>query len=200
MPSTRQVDTPQSIPAVSHDRRFQKQRVFEEFFFDVMGQVFQVFPGVRLATAVDKVIDAHCCLEAVQLPFAQPFLGDIDKLEGDPPFFEIPLRFPGVPALEGAEDLYVQGSPQVPSRLQPFLLRPHMLPPLLPRTQPPDPRNYFRGSRTRVLRWSASGLITSTRSILPPPPDVYPQFWCYGYCLFQSSEVLRTLSPSLRHA
>jgi hypothetical protein len=94
-----------------------------------MGQVFQVFPGVRFATAVDKVINAHRCLEAVQLPFAQPFLGDIDKLKGDPPFFEIPLRFPGVLAFDGADNLYVQKVSTGPSRcFNPFLCSPGHLP------------------------------------------------------------------------
>jgi len=138
-----------------------------------MGQVSQVFSGVRLASAVDKVIDAHRCLEAVQLPPAQPFLGDIDKLEGDPPFFEIPLRFPGVPALEGAEDLYVQEISAGPIEASTLLFfRPAMLLPLSPAHNPLIHAIISVAVTPGVLRWS-TGLFTSTRSILRPPPDDY---------------------------
>lgn len=102
------------IPAVPHDGRFEKQGVFENLVFDIVGQVLQVLPVVRLALAVDKFFNAHCGLEAVQFSPAQTLLRDINKLEGNPPFFEVSLRFLRLPAFESAENLYVQGTPLTP--------------------------------------------------------------------------------------
>jgi len=67
------------VTAIPYDRSPQEQRVFEEFVFDIMDQIFQVFLRICLALAVNKVINAHRCLEAVQLSFAQPSAGEIDE-------------------------------------------------------------------------------------------------------------------------
>ena len=72
-----------------------------------MDQIFQVFPGICLAFSVNKLFNAHSCLDAVQLAFAQPFSGDINKLERDASFPEIPLCFLRILAFKCAENLYI---------------------------------------------------------------------------------------------
>jgi hypothetical protein len=91
MPSTSRVDIPQLRHG--HSLQWESLGVFEDFLLDIVDQRFQVFLGISLAFAIDKVINAHSCFEAVQLSFAQPFTGKINELERDASFPEIPLCF-----------------------------------------------------------------------------------------------------------
>ena len=91
--------------AISDYGGFVQERVIEEFFLHIMGDIFQVAFGVFFAVFVDEVFDPYNGLNAVQFASAETLFCKIDKLKGDAPIFEISLCLACFRALEGTEDL-----------------------------------------------------------------------------------------------
>lgn len=93
--------------AVADDGGLEEQRVCEQFFLNVVGEVFEVSPGVFFALFVNEVIDADGGFHAAQFTLTEALCREINILKGYAALLEEPLGFPGVLAFGGTEYLDV---------------------------------------------------------------------------------------------
>lgn len=93
--------------AVADDRGLEEQGVGEQFFLNIMCEVFEISPGVFLTLFVNEVFDADGGFHAAQFTFAEALRREINILKGYAALFEEPLGLPGVLASGGTEYLDV---------------------------------------------------------------------------------------------